>query len=193
AWGGIEEQMAEQSQGVRRAKNWRAEAERIIKETMNDATPPPPSSSPMSTPPPLRRPNLDTSDSEDDIEDAYDRTRRALMESADEEVEDWSMEYARYLKDLARDVDRETDLVDWWSKNATKYPTLARIALDVLPVQASSVACERLFSAGKHITTATRSRLNPDVFEQLQLLKAAWRKDLVDISLENELYEEEIK
>ncbi|KZT31286.1 hypothetical protein SISSUDRAFT_959356, partial [Sistotremastrum suecicum HHB10207 ss-3] len=57
------------------------------------------------------------------------------------------------------------------------YPTLARIALDVLPVQASSVACERLFSAGRLITTHTRSRLDSEVFEKLQLLKSFWRKD----------------
>lgn len=63
----------------------------------------------------------------------------------------------------------------------------------MLPVQASSVACERLFSAGKHITTDTRARLNPDVFEQLQVLKMAWRQDIVDIARENEMFEEEVQ
>jgi hypothetical protein len=38
--------------------------------------------------------------------------------------------------------------------NCHLYPTLGRIALDVLPIQASSVPCKHLFSAGKHIATA---------------------------------------
>lgn len=75
--------------------------------------PPPPSSSPV--PPSSKTTNDDSSDDDEDLEDAYDRTRRALLETAaEEDEEDWSMEYARYLKDLARDVDRDTDLVDWW-------------------------------------------------------------------------------
>lgn len=77
--------------------------------------------------------------------------------------------------------------------NSKRYPTLARIALDVLPVQASSVACERLFSAAKHITTDNRSRLRTDVFEQLQLLKTSWRPHLVDIAKENQMLEEEVR
>lgn len=66
------------------------------------------------------------------------------------------------------------------------------MALDVLPAQASSVACERLFSAAKHITSDTRSRLSTEMFEKLQLLKAAWRKEMVDISRENEAIQEEV-
>lgn len=35
AWGGLEEQMQEMAGGNRRAKNWRAEAERIVKDTVS--------------------------------------------------------------------------------------------------------------------------------------------------------------
>jgi hypothetical protein len=64
--------------------------------------------------------------------------------------------------------------------HAKIYPTLAKIALDVLPAQASSVPCERLFSGGKEIAVARRVQLGSERFEQLQVLKFAWRKDLVD-------------
>lgn len=66
------------------------------------------------------------------------------------------------------------------------------MAIDILPVQGSAVACERLFSAGKHITTVTRSRLDNDVLEQLQILKNAWRTNLTDLAGENEAVVEEV-
>lgn len=178
------------------------------------ATPPP--SSTMSSPTPsspTRRTSDDSSDSGEDLDDAWDRSRQALIASVpvmeEDEEESWEDEYERYLKDLQRDVTRDTDLVQWWSvsnhmyylfqrltnklqENAERYPTLARIAIDVLPVQASAVACERLFSAGKHIANVTRSRLDNSKFEQLQILKNAWRKDLKDLARENEDFVEEV-
>ena len=76
--------------------------------------------------------------------------------------------------------------------HAKTYPTLARIALDVLPIQASSVPCERLFSAAKLIATDRRARLSPEVFEELQVLKFAWRGELVNLAVRNAKETEEI-
>jgi hAT family C-terminal dimerisation region len=43
--------------------------------------------------------------------------------------------------------------------------------MDVLPIQASSVPCERVFSSSKETTTDRRSKLGPRMMEALQLLK----------------------
>jgi uncharacterized Zn finger protein len=68
---------------------------------------------------------------------------------------------------------------------------LARIALDILPSQASSVPCERVFSSSKLTATDRRARLKAETFEQLQMLKAAWRAEVVDLSqLNSEIVEE---
>jgi uncharacterized Zn finger protein len=72
------------------------------------------------------------------------------------------------------------------------YPTLARIALDILPCQASSVPCERAFSSSKLTATDRRARLKAEVFEELQMLKAAWRTDVVDLSQINSDVVEEV-
>jgi hypothetical protein len=72
------------------------------------------------------------------------------------------------------------------------YPTLARIALDVLPAQASSVPCERLFSAGKEIATARRSHLGSERFEELQMMKFAWRDSILDMAAWNSAQMEEV-
>jgi hypothetical protein len=60
----------------------------------------------------------------------------------------------------------------------------------VLPIQASSVPCERLFSAGKEIAVARRSQLGAKLFEQLQMLKFAWKETLVDHATWNSEYME---
>jgi hypothetical protein len=65
------------------------------------------------------------------------------------------------------------------------YPTLASIALDVLPAQASSVPCERLFSGSKQIATDRRACLGPIVFEELVIMKSAWGPDLYDMAAWN--------
>lgn len=69
--------------------------------------------------------------------------------------------------------------------HASLYPTLARIALDILPVPASSVSVERLFSRAKEVSTDRRSRLGPDVFEWLECLNYYWRTLIVDYARAN--------
>lgn len=43
--------------------------------------------------------------------------------------------------------------------------------MDVLPAQASAVACERVFSSSKETCTLKRSNLGEDTIEALQVLK----------------------
>lgn len=69
---------------------------------------------------------------------------------------------------------------------------MARIALDVLPSQASSVPCERLFSGSKQIATDRRACLGPKVFEELVIMKSAWGPDLHDMSAWSAAQVEEI-
>jgi hAT family C-terminal dimerisation region len=72
------------------------------------------------------------------------------------------------------------------------YPTLARIALDVLPSQASSVPCERIFSGTKQIATDRRASLGPLVFEELTIMKSAWGPQLSDVATWNAAQAEEV-
>jgi hAT family C-terminal dimerisation region len=58
--------------------------------------------------------------------------------------EGWSLELRRNLKDRPGDVMKDTDIIERWQDRAVLFPTLAQIALDILPCQASSVPCERL-------------------------------------------------
>ncbi|KDQ09830.1 hypothetical protein BOTBODRAFT_85546, partial [Botryobasidium botryosum FD-172 SS1] len=60
------------------------------------------------------------------------------------------------------------------------YPTLFRMVMDYLPIMASSVPCERVFSASAETDTPRRSRISPALMGALQVLKYALKKDRLD-------------
>jgi hypothetical protein len=68
-------------------------------------------------------------------------------------------------------------------QNAEKrFPNLFCLAMDVLPAQASSVPCERLFSSGKETYTARRNRIQPSLMEALQVLKFSSRNGSLNLT-----------
>lgn len=48
--------------------------------------------------------------------------------------------------------------------------------MDILPIQGSSVPCERAFSSAKETITPRRNRITPELMEALQLLKYTLRR-----------------
>ena len=53
----------------------------------------------------------------------------------------------------------EANILEWWKVNARRVPNLARMARDVLAVQAGSVGVERVFSMARDVIPYRRSRL----------------------------------
>jgi hypothetical protein len=52
---------------------------------------------------------------------------------------------------------------------------LKRVARDYLAIQGSATASERAFSSGGITGCSRRNKLQPEIFEGLQLLKSAYR------------------
>src|SRR5277367_2938164 len=138
----------------------------------------------------------------------FDRHRETLL--AEDATEGPASELRRYLATMQREVKKDTDIVQWWQvsfftietpiaaklyskEHANVYPTLARIALDVLPSQASSVPCELLFSGTKKIATDRRACLGAIAFEELTIMRSAWGPKLFDIAAWNAARTEEIE
>ena len=48
--------------------------------------------------------------------------------------------------------------------------------MDIIPIQASLVPCERVFSSSKETVSARRNALGPNLMEALQLLKFATKQ-----------------
>src|SRR5260370_38691608 len=61
--------------------------------------------------------------------------------------------------------------------NKVEFPALFGITLDYLPIQASSVPCERVFSSAKETDTLKRNRIHPVLMEALQTLKFSLKKE----------------
>jgi hypothetical protein len=72
---------------------------------------------------------------------------------------------------------------DWAPQsNRTTYPTIFAIAMDYLPIQASSVPCERVFSSSAETDTRRRNCISPLMMEVLQMLKFQLRKECLDFT-----------
>ena len=54
--------------------------------------------------------------------------------------------------------------------------------MDYLPIQATSVPCERVFSSAKETDTAKRNCMSPVLMEALQLLKFMLKKQRLDFT-----------
>ncbi len=55
--------------------------------------------------------------------------------------------------------------------------------MDYLPVQASSVPCEHIFSSAAETDTKKRNRLSPILMEALQILKFIYKKDRLNFTI----------
>ena len=62
-------------------------------------------------------------------------------------------------------------MIAFIKENEKRWPTLYKLAMDLLPIQATLVPCERVFSASKEISTERRNCLKPNTIEAIQLLK----------------------
>ena len=68
------------------------------------------------------------------------------------------------------------DPLDWWSRNAARWPIVAAVARHSLCVPASSATSERSFSKTGHIVRARRASLGDERIRQLSFL--SWNPDL---------------
>lgn len=73
----------------------------------------------------------------------------------------------KYLNDEVEPNDPNFDILGWWSESQRRYPTLARMARDVLAIPVSTVASESAFSTGGRVLDSFRSSLTPRIVESL--------------------------
>lgn len=66
--------------------------------------------------------------------------------------------------------------------NSSTFPTLFKMAMDYLPIQASAVPSERVFSSSAETDTKKRNRINPLLMEALQMLKFYLKKERLNFT-----------
>ncbi|KAF5370272.1 hypothetical protein D9758_006873 [Tetrapyrgos nigripes] len=120
----------------------------------------------------------DTSESHDTVLSDEERENEAMLEDhqlAKEELASWIGEGV---------LQGRIDLIHFWDSSTLqrKFLSLFRLALDVLPAQASAVPCERVFSSSKETDTDRRTRMSSVLVEVLQILKALYRDDRLNFT-----------
>ena len=77
------------------------------------------------------------------------------------------LELDHYLEDdlMLRTLD--FDILTWWKANGPKYPTLQRIARDILAIPVSTVTSKSAFSTSRRLLSPHQSKLYPKTVEAL--------------------------
>lgn len=87
------------------------------------------------------------------------------------EVDPVSKEFEHYAS-LPAVADKNCDPLEWWRKQMTSYPYIARLARRYLCVPATSCPSERVFSTAQNIVSNKRNSLKPAKVNQLCFLAA---------------------
>jgi hypothetical protein len=115
----------------------------------------------------------------------FARKRRRLSESDSHRLsissiassissEETFPELDRYL---ALPCDEKADPLLWWQAHQQEFPKLSLMARDYLCIQATSVACEQLFSVAANTITKTQNRLDPETVRATLCTKSWLEKE----------------
>ncbi|KAG5633589.1 hypothetical protein H0H81_006667 [Sphagnurus paluster] len=79
---------------------------------------------------------------------------------------------------------RDTDMINFCdvTEHQKMFLTIYRIALDYIPMQASAVPCEHVFSSASETDTKRQNKLNPNLFEALQILKFTHQRERLNFT-----------
>jgi hypothetical protein len=84
-----------------------------------------------------------------------------------------------YLEEPTLPRTQELDIISWWQHAGIKYPTLRKIARDIMAIPVTTVASESVFSTGGRVISPHRSRLAPKTVEGLMCMQAWSRADML--------------
>jgi len=63
------------------------------------------------------------------------------------------------------------DIYGWWKAHESQWPSLARIAFDIIVIPAMSSKCECLFSSMKLLLSNRRIRMKKNIIEASKCLR----------------------
>ena len=84
-----------------------------------------------------------------------------------------------YLEEANIPMTTELDIIGWWKFGGIKYPTLQRLAHDILPIPVTTVASEYAFSTSGRVLSEHQSSLAPNMAEALMCMQAWSRADML--------------
>ena len=98
----------------------------------------------------------------------------SLLDQSEKEivtVQSQVIELNDYLQAKVSEVDLQLDPLVYWINRLSRFPSLAKIACDLLAVPASTAPVERIFSTSGEATTGRRNRLTDENLEREVFLR----------------------
>ena len=77
------------------------------------------------------------------------------------------MEFDHFIDEGVLKRSEDFDILAWWKSNGLKYPTLQRIARDILAIPVTTVASKATFSTNGRLLSPHHSRLHPKTIEAM--------------------------
>ncbi|XP_065625311.1 zinc finger BED domain-containing protein RICESLEEPER 2-like [Quercus suber] len=84
------------------------------------------------------------------------------------------MEFDHFIDEGVLKRSEDFDILAWWKSNGLKYPTLQRIARDILAIPVTIVASEAAFSTSGRLLSPHRSRLHPKTIEAMMCARIGY-------------------
>jgi hypothetical protein len=120
----------------------------------------------------VRRPKVISSEIDDAIEALLDPDGAAAAIDGDiDEYERWKAREPKVTKDSYAAVHP----IKYWVGLRDRYPNLARMAIDVLSIPASSCECERMFSELGDLLEPRRRQISPQLLAAIQCVRRWYR------------------
>ena len=92
-----------------------------------------------------------------------------------------------YLSEAPINDNDDFDVLKWWKLNGVRFPTLSKLARDILAVPISTVASESTFSTSGRVLDCFRSSLTPKIVQALVCTQDWLRGPSQPISIEENL------
>lgn len=122
-----------------------------------------------------------------DIEEVM--TKRFEMAMGSSETSLRKTELEKYLAEDREPMDSRFDIFQWWKVQQCRYPVLAKMARDILPIPVSTVASESSFSTGGRVLDSFRTSLTPRMVEALVCAQDWLRSSNSTIMIEDNILE----
>ncbi|XP_065314825.1 zinc finger BED domain-containing protein 4-like [Gordionus sp. m RMFG-2023] len=127
--------------------------------------------------------NLDTiptcSHSKDNLDDDFEdllMSHESLNKNSSQGIENYNkcveIEYIIRSFDNIERLEKDANLLNYWGNVKNSMPELYKLAMVVLAVPATQVSVERAFSSLKFILSAQRTKLNPEILENILVIRS---------------------
>uniref|UniRef100_J3LQK7 HAT C-terminal dimerisation domain-containing protein n=1 Tax=Oryza brachyantha TaxID=4533 RepID=J3LQK7_ORYBR len=84
-----------------------------------------------------------------------------------------------YLDEQPLPRTQDFDIISWWKFGGIRYPTLRKIARDIMAIPITTVASESTFSIAGRVISPCRSLLTSQLVEALMCVQAWGRADMI--------------